>query len=78
MHISHPLVGSLGEKTLEELSETISNLNKKISFVSRMNNQAVLNQLFMVLESYNTEYRKRQDEMWNKKSATFNDKIDIS
>lgn len=78
MNVSHPLVGSLSDKTLEELSETIATLNKKINFVSRMNNQAVLNQLFMVLESYRTEYSKRQDEMWNKKSATFNDKIDIS
>lgn len=78
MNVNHPLVGSLSDKTLEELSETIATLNKKINFVSRMNNQAVLNQLFMVLESYRTEYRKRQDEMWNKKSATFNDKIDIS
>lgn len=78
MRSSHPLVGSLSEKSLEELTETISNLNKKISFMSRMHNQAMLNQLYMILESYNTEYRKRQDDLWNKKSATFNNKIDIN
>lgn len=76
--IEHPLLGSLSEKTLEELQETISSLNKKLAFIGRSNNQHMINQLNMVLQSYNSEYRKRQDEMWNKKSVTFTNKIDIT
>lgn len=76
--INHPFVGSLKEKTLEELQESISSLNKKISFVSRMNNQHVLNQLLLALNSYKEEYAHRQSELWNKKSNDLGNKIDIN
>lgn len=75
--ITHPLVGNLSEKTMEELQETISNLTNKISFTSRMHNQLMMNQLIMVLNSYKTEYSKRQSEMLDKKSSQLTGKIDI-
>lgn len=78
MHMSHPLLGSLNDKSIEELTDTIYDLNKKLSFLTRTNNQTMINQLLMVLQAYNTEYKKRQAELWNKKSSSLNDKIDIT
>lgn len=75
--ITHPLIGDLSDKTLEELQETISNLTGKISFASRMHNQAMMNQLIMVLNSYKNEYSKRQMELLEKKSGQIGGKINI-
>jgi hypothetical protein len=76
--ITHPMIGDLSSKTLEELQETINNLNNKVAFMSRMHNQTMMNQLIMALNSYRSEYSKRQEEMWNKKSEQLKGKIDIS
>ena len=61
--MSHPFVGSLEDKTLEELSETINTLNNKMAFASRSRNYDMANQIQMVLTSYRTELAKRQSEM---------------
>lgn len=74
----HPFVGDLSSKTTEELTDVISLLNKHLAFVYRTNNQAMINQLNMALNTYRAEYQKRQEEIWNKKAADFKGKIDIS
>jgi hypothetical protein len=76
--ITHPLVANLSEKTLEELQETISNLTNKLSFMSKMHNQAMMNQLIMVLNSYKSEYARRQSAMLDKKMDQMKNKIDIT
>jgi hypothetical protein len=75
--ITHPLLGSLSEKTIQELEETISSLTKKISYMSRMHNQAMLNQLIMVLNGYKSEYYKRQNELIEKNQSNMKNKIII-
>lgn len=74
----HPLIGDLSSKTMEELEETISKLNKNMIFVSRMKNQALINQLLMTIDSYRDEYKQRQAKLWNKKAGDLDGKIDIS
>jgi len=76
--LTHPLIGDLSSKTTEELEETIARLNKNLTFAGRMNNQAMFNQLIMTINTYREEYRRRQDEIWNKKSGDLSGKIDIS
>lgn len=71
------MIGDLSGKTLDELQTAIDSLNKKLSFVSRSNNFGMINQIMMALHSYRSEYAKRQDEMWNKKSDKLVGKIDI-
>lgn len=77
MNINHPMIGDLSNKTPQELEEKISELNKKIVFASRSNNSAMINQLIMALNSYRSEYIKRQEELWSKKSDKLVGKIDI-
>lgn len=77
MSFNHPFIGDLSSKSLEELQTAIDGLNKKLTFVSRSNNFGMINQLMLALNSYRTEYAKRQEEMWNKKSDKLVGKIDI-
>ena len=56
----------IADKTLDELQSSISDLSRKLSFAYRMNNQGLINQLSMVIEGYNQEYRKKMDELFAK------------
>lgn len=76
--MSHPLIGDLSSKTTEELEQIISTLLKKIHYASKINNQSMMNQLSLIINAYRNEFQHRQDEIWNKKSGDFKDKIDIS
>ena len=75
--ISHPFIGDLGGKSMDELTEIISNLTKQLSFMQRMNRPEMISQLHMALASYRGEYQRRQAELWDKKSQTMDKKIDI-
>lgn len=63
---------------MEELLEAISKLQKQQQFMFRMGRADVVNQINMVINSYRSEYQKRQKELWDKKSQSLDKKIDIS
>jgi hypothetical protein len=75
--IGHPFVGDISNKTLEELGETISKLNKQLNYMYQINKVDMVRQIQMVLESYRREYQKKQQEIWDKKSQNLDKKIDI-
>jgi hypothetical protein len=64
--MQHPFITDLSDKSLEDLSKTISDLNQKLNFAYRMQNGALINQLHMAIESYRSEYKRRIDEMYKK------------
>jgi uncharacterized membrane protein (DUF106 family) len=64
--MEHPFISDLSEKTMEELQDTITDLNKKLNFAYRTGNSALLNQLQMVIESYKNQHRKKMDELFDK------------
>ena len=74
--MQHPFIHDLSEKTLDELQASISDLNKKLNFAYSMQNGAMINQLKMMLESYNTENSKRMDALYKKQNIQ--DQINIS
>jgi hypothetical protein len=47
----------------------------KLTFAQRMQNRVMVNQLYMVIDSYKTEYNKRMDALLNKNNA--NSKINV-
>jgi hypothetical protein len=73
--MAHPFISDLSEKSLEELQSTITQLLGKLTFAQRMQNRVMVNQLYMVIDSYKTEYNKRMDELLNKNNA--NSKINV-
>lgn len=64
----HPFINNLSDKNLEELQTIITGLNSKLSFAYRMQNQTMINQLNMALESYKSEYNKRMEDMYKKQN----------
>jgi hypothetical protein len=64
--MQHPFITDLSDKSMEDLSKTLSDLNQKLNFAYRAQNGALINQLRMAIESYNSEYKKRIDEMYKK------------
>jgi hypothetical protein len=64
--MEHPFISDLSELSMDDLQEKISELNKRLSFVARMNNTSMYSQLLMVIDSYNNEYNKRMDAMYKK------------
>lgn len=66
--MEHPFIGDLSGKSMEDLSNTISDLTKKLSFAYRMQNGPMIHQIGMVIESYKSEYNKKMDEMFKKQN----------
>lgn len=74
--MQHPFISDLSGKTLDELQTTLNELTKKLNFVYRTQNSAMIGQLHMVIESYKAEYSKRIDEAYKKQNI--GNKINIS
>jgi hypothetical protein len=72
--MEHPFINDLSDKSLEELQESISSLNSKLTFAYRTSNGPLINQIQMALESYRNQQRKKMDEIFAKQkiSTTIN------
>lgn len=66
--MQHPFIQDLGDKNLEELQTTLQGLRSKLNFAYRMQNPALIQQLNMVIESYQIECNKRLDEIYKKQN----------
>jgi len=78
--LEHPLIGNISHLNSDELQTRITELGKKLSW-ARRNNAYLASQLEMALETYNNQYRAKQQEIYDaamKKGSDFADKIDIS
>ena len=68
VHTTHPFIEDLSDKSVEEIQNSISSLYQKLMFANRTNNQHLANQIQMVLNSYNNEFKKRMDELYKKQN----------
>ena len=75
----HPFldIQQLREMKLEELQQRISDLYKKLNQAYGMNNQALINQLSMVIESYNTAYNDQIAAALEKRNINKNVKVEV-
>ena len=64
--MEHPFISDLSKFSTPELQDKINDLHKKLNYASRTNNQYLVGQVLMVIESYNNEYNKRMDEVYKK------------
>jgi hypothetical protein len=76
--MEHPLIGNLDELTIEQLSEKINDLHRKLSVAHRSGNGYLCDQIRMAIESYSNKMRQRQDEQYQAAQQSFDDKIKIS
>ena len=77
--MEHPLIGDISHLTQEQLSQTVSDLQKKLGIAQRTGNGHVANQIRMALETYYNAYQARIQESYKKAAAEqdFGDKINI-
>ena len=73
--MQHPFISDLSDKSMEELSNIIADLTKKLTFAHRMQNGPMIHQLGMVMESYKAEYNKKMDEMFKKQNLQSSVKV---
>lgn len=73
--MEHPLISNLDDLSLDQLTEKITDLNKKLAIASRAGNFHVCNQLRMALESYQNTYNEKSQRG---SGGMFDEVIDIS
>jgi len=66
--MEHPFISDLSDKTLEELQEALSDLTTKLTFAYRTQNQPLVHQLQMVIESYKNEQNRKLDTLFKKQN----------
>lgn len=64
--MQHPFIGDLSHLTVDEIQTKINDLTSKLSFCYRTQNQVLINQLHMAIESYKAEYVKKVNELYKK------------
>jgi len=71
MAMQHPFIepSDLEELSMEELQEKVTDLNQKLTFAFRTGNQPLIHQLQLVLESYNSVYKKKMDEAFDNQNV---------
>lgn len=74
--MQHPFINDLSDKSLDELTKTLTDLQGKLTWARRSMNQPLIYQMQMVIESYNAEYQKRMDAMY--KNQNIEGSINIS
>jgi hypothetical protein len=74
--MEHPLLPSLDELTSEELSEKLSELNRKLTIAYRMGNHDLCNQIRMAVESYQNKLTEKNRKAQG--GEDFGNIIDIS
>ena len=77
--MEHPLIGSLEELTLEELSAKVNELGKKLGIAARSGKGRLCDQIRMAMENYKNMYQTRLQESYKKAQgdSNFDDKINI-
>ncbi len=76
--MEHPLIGDLSNLSLDEISNKVTELNKKLSIAMSSGNGHLCHQLRMALESYNAKYQQKLKETHDQSGHNFGDKINIS
>ena len=76
--MEHPLITDLNDLTIEQLSEKVNELHKKLAIAHRSGNGYLCDQIRMAIDSYTTKLRERQDQQYQEAQQSFNDKIKIS
>jgi|APCry1669192269_1035402.scaffolds.fasta_scaffold18380_3 hypothetical protein len=75
--IEHPFVGDLQDLTLDQLSEKINELHRKLGLAQRMSNAHLCDQIRLAINSYQYWYRKKIQEEADEDNSYYT-KIDIT
>jgi|TARA_R110000744_G_scaffold109566_4_gene207013 hypothetical protein len=65
--MNHPFISDLSDKSIEDLQEAIASITGKLTFAYRTQNQPMVNQLNMIMNSYKEEQGKKLDKLFAEK-----------
>ena len=74
--MDHPLIGNIDDLTTEELSNKVTELNKKLTIAYRLGNHDLCNQIRMAIETYQNKYQEKLRA--SSKGTDYDSMIDIS
>lgn len=77
--MEHPLITNVDALTVDELSQRISDLNKKLQFATNSGNGHLCHQIRMALETYRNKYLERVQETYSRqiRDSGLDNKIQI-
>jgi len=78
--MEHPLIGSIDQLTIDELSDKINDLTKKLNIAYNTGNGQLINQLQMAIETFKNKYQEKLSESYRKQNPgniDFDSKIKI-
>lgn len=77
--MEHPLIGSIDDLDIDQLSSRINDLYGKLAIAQRSGNGHLSTQLRMALETFQNKYQQRLQETYAKRdeNVNFEDKIKI-
>ena len=76
--MEHPLIGDINDLTVEQLTERITDLHKKLGIAARSCNAHLSNQIRMALETYQNKYQQKLQEQYQAQTGhDFDHKINI-
>jgi hypothetical protein len=79
--MEHPLVQIDSEISIDDLTEKINELTRKLGIAYRSGNRNLASQINMALETYKNRLTEKQEELYNsrnKNSPDFSNKINVS
>jgi hypothetical protein len=78
--MEHPLIGNIDELTIDELSDKVNELGKKLNIAYSTGNGQLINQLQMALETFRNKYQEKLNDSYKKQNPgniDFDSKIKI-
>jgi hypothetical protein len=77
--MEHPLITGLDALSVEELSQRISDLSRKLQIAQSTGNAHLCNQIRMALESHRNKYQERAQQTYAQqiKDTSLDNKIQI-
>jgi hypothetical protein len=79
--MEHPLVQIDSEISIDDLTEKVNELTRKLGIAYRSGNRNLASQITMALETYKNRLSEKQEELYNnrnKNSPDFSNKINVS
>lgn len=75
--MEHPLIGDISQLKIEEITDRINELYRKLAIAQRSGNGHLANQLRMALETFQNQYQAKLREQNGPDGTDYSDRITI-
>jgi len=75
--MEHPLIGDISQMKIEEITDRINELHRKLTIAQRSGNGHLANQIRMALETFQNQYQAKLREQNGSAGTDYSDRITI-